>query len=175
MLLAKVFALEHSMKAIATGMLGLLLISTAATAQTAAERDRILQDFQRNVAAYSTGHQCLDLFPEALNASTPAPRIFTPPVAMVFRQLMAAAMNAGGSVTAMRGVNAPRHHVSVLQAFPEAGLNAFPQLLANALPPLPEHLEYRLLDNDLVVRDTTADVVVAVLRDALRTTVTLKD
>ena len=170
-----VFTLEYSMKAIATGMLGLLLVSTAATGQTVAERDRILQDFQRHVAAYSSAHQCLNLFPEALNALTPAPRIFTPPVAMVFRQLISAALNTGGSLTAMRGVNTPRHHVSVLQPFPETGLNAFPQLLADALPALPEGLEYRFIDNDLVVRDTDADVIVAVLRDALGSTVTLKD
>ena len=35
------------MRAIAIGMLGILLVSTAAAAQTAAERDRILRDFQR--------------------------------------------------------------------------------------------------------------------------------
>lgn len=175
MLFRVVFTLEHSMRAIATGMLGLLLVSTAATAQTAAERDRILQDFQRQVAAYSTGHQCLDLFPEALNASTPAPRIFTPPVALVFRQLIAAAINAGGSATAMRGVKTPRHHVSVLEPFPETELSAFPQFLADALPALPAGLEYRFIDNDLVVRDAEADVIVAVLRDALGTTITLKD
>jgi hypothetical protein len=155
--------------------LGILLVSTTATAQTAAERDRILHDFQQQVAAYSTGHHCLDLFPGALNASTPAPRVFTPPVAVVFRQLIAAAINSGASGTAMRGVNTPRDHVSVLQPFPATALYGFPQLLADALPPLPEGLEYRLIDNDLVVRDADADVVVAVLRDALGTTVTLKD
>ncbi len=138
------------MKAIAIGMLGLLLASTTTTAQTAAERDRILHDFQRQVAAYSTGHHCLDLFPEALNASTPAPRIFTPPVAVVFRQLIAAALNSVDSATAMRGVNTPRHHVSVLQPFPATELNGFPRLLGDALPLLPDRLEYRLIDNDLV-------------------------
>lgn len=163
------------MKAVAIGMLGILLASATATAQTAAERDRILQDFQQSVAEYSTGHHCLDLFPEALNASTPAPRVFTTPVAMVFRQLIAAAITAGGSLTAMRGVNTPRHHVSALQPFPETERNAFPRLLANALPPLPPGLEYRLIDNDLVVRDAEADVIVAVLRDALGTSVTLRD
>ena len=163
------------MRAIAIGMLGLLLASTTATAQTAAERDRILRDFQRHVAAYSTGHHCLALFPEALNASTPAPRIFTPPVAMVFRQLIAAALGSGGSQTAMRGVTTPRHHVSVLQPFPPTAFNAFPQLLANRLPTLPEGFEYRLIDNDLVIREAGADLIVAVLRDALGTTVTLKD
>jgi hypothetical protein len=170
-----VFTMEHLMKTIAIGMLGILLASTTATAQTAAERDRILRDFQRHVAAYSAEHHCLDLFPEALNASTPAPRIFTPPVAVVFRQLIAAAIHSGDSATAMRGVNTPRHHVSVLQPFPATELNAFPQVLTDALPPLPDRLEYRLIDNDLVLRDAEADVIVAVLRDALATATTVRD
>ncbi len=163
------------MKAIAIGMLGILLASTTAAAQTAAERNRILQDFQRHVAAYSAEHRCLDLFPEALNASTPAPRIFTPPVAVVFRQLIAAAIHSGNNATAMRGVNTPRHHAGVLEPFPATALSTFPTVLERALPPLPAGLEYRLIDNDLVLRDAEADVIVAVLRDALRTTVTLKD
>jgi hypothetical protein len=163
------------MKAIATGMLGLLLVSTAATAQTAAERDRILRDFQQSVAEYDARHHCLDLFPEALNAVTPAPRIFTPPVSVVFRQLIAAAITPGDGVPVMHGVNTPRHHAGVLESFPAAALNAFPEVLERALPPLPAGLEYRLIDNDLVLRDAEADVIVAVLREALGTIVTLRD
>jgi hypothetical protein len=163
------------MKAIATGILGLLLVSTAATAQTAAERDRILRDFQQSVAEYDAGHHCLTLFPEALNAATPAPRIFTAPVAVVFRQLIAAALTPGDGAPAMRGVNTPRHHAGVLEPFPATALNTFPPVLERALPPLPAGLEYRLIDNDLVLRDADADVIVAVLREALGTTVTLKD
>lgn len=34
---------------------------------------------------------------------------------------------------------------------------------------LPAPLEYRLIGNDLVIRDGEADVIVAVLRDALGT------
>ena len=159
------------MKAIAIGMLGLLLVSTAATAQTAAERDRILHDFQRNVAAYSTGHHCLDLFPEALNASTPAPRIFTPPVAVVFRQLIAAALNSVDSATAMRGVNTPRHHVGVLATVPgDRAQRVSPSCSETRCRRCRTRLEYRLIDNDLVIRDADADVIVAVLRDALGTT-----
>ncbi len=164
------------MKAIAIGMFGILLVSATAAAQTAAERDRILQDFQQHVAAYSTDHQCLDLFPEALNASTPAPRIFTPPVAVVFRQLIAAAISSGGAATVIHGVNAPRHHAGVLEPFPITALNPFPPRLERALPSLPKGLEYRLIDNDLVLRDPEAGLIVAVLRDALGSTITtLKD
>ena len=164
------------MRAIAIGMLGLLLASATAAAQTAAERDRILRDFQQSVAEYGARHHCLDLFPEALNATTPAPRIFTPPVAMVFRQLIAAAIASGDGAPAMRGVNTPRPHAGVLEPFPAAALNSFPPVLERALPPLPAGLEYRLIDNDLVLRDAEADVIVAVLRDALGSTITtLKD
>lgn len=163
------------MRAIATGLLGLLLVSATAAAQTAAERDRILRDFQQSVAEYDARHHCLALFPEALNAVTPPPRIFTPPVAVVFRQLIAAALSTGDGATAMRGVNTPRHHAGVLEPFPATALTAFPTMLERALPPLPAGLEYRLIDNDLVLRDAEAGVIVAVLRDALSTTVTLKD
>jgi hypothetical protein len=33
-------------------------------------------------------------------------------------------------------------------------------------------LEYRLIDNDLVIRDANADVIIAILRDALGVTTT---
>jgi hypothetical protein len=163
------------MKAIAIGMLGILLAYTTAAAQTPAERDRILRDFQQSVAEYDARHHCLSLFPEALNAATPAPRIFTPPVAVVFRQLIAAALTPGDGVTAMHGVKTPRHHAGVLEPVPATALNSFPTVLERALPPLPAGLEYRLIDNDLVLRDAEADVIVAVLREALGTTGTLKD
>jgi hypothetical protein len=54
------------------------------------------------------------MFPEAITAATPAPRIFTVPVAMVFRQL----------------------------------------------------------NNDLVIRDKNADVIIRVMRDGLGVTTT---
>jgi len=40
------------------------------------------------------------------------------------------------------------------------------------LPGLPAPLEYRLIDHDLVIRDAEADVIVAVLRDAIGTVTT---
>jgi hypothetical protein len=175
MLWRQVSTLEHSMKAIATGMLGFLLVSATATAQTAAERDRILQDFQQSVAEYDARPHCLALFPEAVTATAPVPRIFTPPVAMVFRQLIAAALTARDDTPAMRGVSTPRHHAGVLEPFPSQALNTFPEVVERALPPLPARLEYRLIDNDLVLRDAEAGVIVAVLRDALATVTTLKD
>ena len=62
------------------------------------------------------------MFPEALNAATPAPKIFTLPVAMVFRQLIAQSLTAHDrATTAIGGVNA-EHRAAVLQPFPASDL-----------------------------------------------------
>jgi hypothetical protein len=155
------------MRTLAIGIMGFLLASGTAAAQTAIERDRILREFRHSVTVYQAQHQCLDLLPEALNASVPPPRIFTLPVAMVFRQIIAGAVASTDALATMRGASPPRHHVSVLEPLPATALDEFPQVLERALPPLPEGLEYRLIDHDLVVRDAGAGVIVAVLRDAV--------
>ena len=120
-------------KAIAIGMLGLALVSNRAAAQTAVEQAQILRDFQRSVA------ECTEA------AATPAPKVFTLPVAMVFRQLIA-------------------------HAFANGDTNDIDTLLREALPVLPAPLEYRLADHNLVIRDTGTDQTVAVLRDAVALT-----
>ena len=155
--------------AIAIGMLGLALVSDGAAAQTATEQAQILRDFEQRVEDYAR-HQCLTLFPEAINAATPAPTIFTLPVAMVFRQLIARAIASPGG-TAIGGVSAT-HRATVLQSFPATELSDFPKSLSEVLPLLPAPLEYRLIDHDLVIRDANADVIIAVLRDALGVTTT---
>lgn len=157
------------MKTIVTGVIGLLIATGVAAAQTPSERDVILRDFQRHVAEYSAQHQCLDLFPAALSAVAPPPQLFTPPVAMVFRQLIATALAGVDTATVMRSAGVPAHRARVLDAVP-AATGAIPPLLARALPPLPAGIEYRLVDNDLVLRDTTAGIVVAVLRNAVGVT-----
>lgn len=154
-------------KAIAIGILGLALASNRAAAQTAVEQAHILGDFQRSVAEYSGRHHCLSLFPEAINAATPAPKIFTLPVAMVFRQLIAQALAVGETTPAIGSVGSTRHSTVVLQPFPASELNDFPTVLRDALPAIAAPLEYRLIDHDLVIRDTEADIIVAVLRDAV--------
>ena len=56
--------------------------------------------------------------------------------------------------------------------FPANELYDFPNVLDEVLPLLPAPLEYRLIDHDLVIRDVEADVIVAVLRDAIGTDTT---
>jgi hypothetical protein len=152
-------------KTIAIGMLGLALFSNRAAAQTAVEQAQILRDFQRSVVDYTQRHRCLDMFPEAINAATPAPKVFTLPVAIVFRQLIAQAIAAPGEPS-IGGVGVTPH-VGVLQPFPANELFDFPEALSATLPVLPAPLEYRLIGNDVVLRDTEADLIIAVLRDAL--------
>ena len=155
--------------AIAIGMLGIALLSNGVAAQTAVEQAQILRDFEQSVNDYAR-HQCPTMFPEAVNAAAPAPKIFTLPVAMVFRQLIARAI-AAPSGSAMSGVTAPRR-TSVLEPFPETEPAEFPKVFREGLPAIPAPLEYRLIGNDLVIRDAHADVIIAVLRDALGVTTT---
>jgi hypothetical protein len=112
------------------------------------------------------------MFPEALNAATPAPKIFTLPVAMVFRQLIAQTL-ADRAPAAIGGIGTA-HRAAVLQPFPDSELNDFPTVLRDALPPLSGTLEYRLIGDDLVIRDAGADLIVAVLRDAVGNATTVR-
>ena len=155
--------------AIAIGMLGLALFSNGAAAQTASEQARILRDFEQSVDDYAR-HKCFTIFPEAITAATPAPKIFTLPVAMVFRQRIAKAIAAPTGLTA--GGVTTTHRATVLEPFPATELADFPKVLSDVLPALPARLEYRLIDNDLVIRDANADLIIAVLRDALGATTT---
>jgi hypothetical protein len=154
------------MRTIATGLLALALAHGSPAAQTAGEEAQILRDFQHSVADYTQRHRCLNMFPEATNAATPAPRIFTLPVAMVFRQMIARTLAERDGVAAINGVGADAH-ATALEPFPSTQLHHFPQVLNDALPPLPAPLEYRLIGHDLVIRDQEADIIVGVLRNAI--------
>ena len=150
-------------KTIAIGMLGFALVTNRAAAQTAVEQAQILRDFQRSVVDYAQRDTCL--VADTTAAATPAPKVFTLPVAMVFRQLIGNALAAPDGA-AIGGV-ATTHRAAVMQPIPAAELYDFPKRLSEVLPLLPAPLEYRLVDNDLVIRDAAADVIVAVLPHAV--------
>jgi hypothetical protein len=159
--------------AIAIGILSLALTSRDAAAQTAAERAQIVRDFEQSVLDYTAKHHCLTMFPAAVNAATPAPKIFTLPVALVFRQMINRALAGHAGEPNLFGVGIA-HRANVLEPFPRTDLYNFPERLADALPDLPASLEYRLIFNDLVIRDTQADIIVAVLRDGVGTITTTR-
>ena len=128
-------------RAIAIGILGFALASNRAAAQTAVEREQILRDFHQSVVDYTQQHHGLAMFPEAGNPATPAPKLFTLPVAMVFRQIIAEAVVAHHSADSTRAV-------------------------IDSLPQLPAPLQYRMNGADLEIRDAEANVAVAVLKSA---------
>jgi hypothetical protein len=82
--------------------------------------------------------------------------------------------SADGSGNIPRAGVGSAHRATVLEPFPGTDLYEFPERLADALPVLPAPLEYRLIFNDLVIRDTQADIIAAVLRDAVGTTTTTR-
>jgi len=138
------------MKTIAIGLLGIVLAQGNAAAQTVQEQTQIIRVFQDYVADYSGRQHCLDLSHAAMTASTPAPRIFTPPVATVFRQLIARTLNQPAHATAMRATTPSlplEHHPVVFEPFPTNEFYDLPEVLANALPVLPAGIEYRLVKN----------------------------
>ena len=89
---------------------------------------------------------------------------------MVFRQLIAQALTAPSRCGDRRPSDP--HRAVAMEPFPANELFDFPKPLDEVLPLLPAPLEYRLIDHDLVIRDADADVIVAVLRDALGATTT---
>ena len=137
------------MRTIATALLALVLAQGSANAQTADEKARILGNFEQRAAEYDG-----------------RPLLFTLPVALVFRQVIATALTGREGAAAISGVGAVPHPV-VLERFPSTALHEFPRVLLDVLPPLPWPLEYRLIGHDLVVRDKEADLIVGVLRDAV--------
>jgi hypothetical protein len=154
------------MRTIAIGILGIVLVHGVATAQTPGEQAIVIRDFYWNIADYNT-HRLCDPAHHA-TAASPAPRIFTLPVAMVFRQIITKALDEANPATAMGAAGHwTAHHPVVLEPFPASELYDFPEGLARALPGLPDFLEYRLIGRDLVLRDVGADVIVGVLRDAI--------
>jgi hypothetical protein len=163
---------EPSMRTFAIGLLGIVLVHGGAAAQTVQEQDRILRAFQQSVSEVTTAQSCVDTFPDTVTANL---RLFTPPVATVFRQVIARTLDEQAAVSRMTGVGVEMplaHHPMVSEPFPASERHEFPALLAKALPLLPSPLEYRLIGNDLVVRDADRDVIVAVLRDAIGRVVT---
>lgn len=143
------------MRILAIGVLSIVLVPISVAAQTPQEQERILRTFQQSVEAANT---------------TKDPHVFTLPVATVFRQVIAKALDEQPHASHLVGAGTAStlsHHPAVFEPFPATELHEFPALLARALPPLPPTFEYRLIGHDLVLRQVGDDLIVAVLRDAV--------
>jgi hypothetical protein len=91
--------------------------------------------------------------------------LFSPDVALVFRHIVAEALS-GRDVEALLTELNEEHpwmhglHPVVNEPYPTGASHAVPAVLLQHLPGLPEDLEYRILDHDLVLWDLHADLVV---------------
>ena len=111
-------------KAIAIGMLGLRSSLTRRPHKRPWNKRRSFVTSNKSVVDYTQRDTCLSVFPEAITAATPAPKVFTLPVAMVFRQLIARAIAAPDG-TAI-GSTGATHRAVVLQPFPATDSSTSP-------------------------------------------------
>lgn len=98
--------------------------------------------------------------------------IFTPAIEAEFRRLLNPEMKGvGGRNT--RGIiqdegPAPAIAVAVNQPYPKnQPVGTVPPNVLAALPPLPEHVEYRFVDRHLILRDTRTNLVLDLIPHAI--------
>ena len=97
--------------------------------------------------------------------------IFTPPIATYVKKHIAAVISGphGGDIKAsLRRAEPVKIQLQVNQSYPEnMPLQSTPPSLLMNLPDLPKGLEYRLLGNELVLRDADANVIVDYVPNAV--------
>jgi hypothetical protein len=98
--------------------------------------------------------------------------IFTPEIAAYFRRSIDSAYLAN-----TEGISASLACVSPLveqsikanEIYPESfDYNIMPPTILLHVPRLPEELEYRIVDRDLIIRDVEANLVVDIMRNAIK-------
>ena len=162
----------------------------------AALEERVLRGFDAGINQYVRLHRRLErslppehlfddsedmsMITDALHAALVDARpyaregsIFTPAVAYAFSARLERAIESLGRTPAEVWIAMNRGYMS---GVPEIAVNdRFPTIryarvwpaLVDALPALPDELEYRFVDRDLVIVDVHADLIVDILRDAL--------
>ncbi len=95
--------------------------------------------------------------------------VFSRDVTPLFRRLVKADFNRRSAHgKKLRLDELPHFRPAVNQTYPPAWpLQTFPPTLLAALPKLPQELEYRFVDNSLILRDKQANLVVDFLRDVM--------
>jgi hypothetical protein len=182
--------------AVALMTAALLSSSAMAAIQTLSpQEEKLLDDFAKNAKTYMDKERALPadkLKPksdiellekqraalrDAVRQSRPDAKqgdFFTPSTATVFRKVLA---------RTMAGPDGAKVRASLKHAEPEAPMKfvvngdypnrqgqpiqSMPPTMLQSLPPLPKGLEYSIAGNTLALRDTTANLVVDFLPDAL--------
>lgn len=97
-------------------------------------------------------------------------QIFTPEIADYFRKQISATFNGphGNEVRAtLRDAEPVKMDLQINQSYPpNVPLQSTPPTLLLNLPELPKSLEYRIIDRELVLRDSDANIVVDYIPDA---------
>jgi hypothetical protein len=97
--------------------------------------------------------------------------LFTPPIAMALRRVMDPELRGPAAIRARESIreDAPATFVLVVNgSLPEGGpRSTMPGNLLQILPPLPNRLEYRIIDTHLVLIDLDADIVVDYMLDVM--------
>jgi hypothetical protein len=100
--------------------------------------------------------------------------IFTPEVATAFRRALNPELRGNEAAQARAAIreDGPREFTLKPNApYPDdAAFGTIPPNVLAALPSLPEHLEYRIVRNDLLLRDVHANIVVDYMYDVMCTT-----
>jgi hypothetical protein len=120
-------------------------------------------------------YQTRVMFARAIKAARPTGQegdIFTPAVGDAFRTIIARALSGIDSEAFLRNLyedqeTAPGFRPRVYDSYPEWATHEVPIVLLERLPLLPEELEYRLLDHDLILWDVDANLIIDVLPDAI--------
>jgi hypothetical protein len=155
-------------------------------AQHPEEKDPVLRDFQKRVAAYVDVQKRLALQgPPMKSTSEPSKTeasenalavrlksaraeakqgdIFAPPIAARLRELMNLELRGRGSSetrSAIRDEAPQKVALKVNALFPDGPLPTMPVNVLQVLPRLPKQLEYRIVNSHLVLRDVQAGIIV---------------
>jgi hypothetical protein len=97
--------------------------------------------------------------------------IFSPSVATAFRQLLNPEVrgdNASGTRSSIREGAPKEFSLKPNADYPDdASFATLPPNVLAVLPALPDHLEYRMVDNNLILRDVHANIVVDYMFDVM--------
>lgn len=97
--------------------------------------------------------------------------IFTPQIAEYFRYQIASSLagpHGAEIVSSLRHAEPVKMELQINQSYPEhVPLQSTPPTLLLNLPELPDGLEYRILNRELVLRDSEANIIVDYVSDAL--------
>ncbi len=169
-----------------------LLFAAQGSASNSSEDARLVNEFQQRVKQYlelrkkaagqapkptdspqviASSQRELGNKVRVARAGAKQGEIFAPEIAQYFRRQLAAVLVGphGKDIRAsLRHAEPVRMDLQINQSYPEnVPLQSTPPTLLLKLPELPDGLEYRILDRELVLRDAEANIVVDYIPEVL--------